>query len=348
MHRNYFLFVTVVIYLLFLSECINSQDTNKADDKNQYKVTVNVPDNDLKKQQKTNDATEKKLEQPIPKENTLQNTQKAKYLKSDDLVTEKVSISENTKSESISHTVKSENEGVVQNLKIDDNSQNVKDIDNIQVKDVSQNDKTEDISSKVKEDSIVKDNKDEASDSMSSHTYKPSYINRGIKQLSAEEYLEALKKEYMEDLLKELGFNTDINKVKDGTKKASKEFSGTAEETVLFQEMSEEEYEELLKIGEINAEELKTEIPNSHLQSEDMNPNPSFSDLNAKEILHTLPDQLVPPEKSNLKDSASKLSESSGKVKKEPELTEEEKQGNLYFINSECSLKINILNLVQL
>ncbi|KAF8778091.1 protein sel-1 homolog 1-like [Argiope bruennichi] len=103
-----------------------------------------------------------------------------------------------------------------------------------------------------------------------------------------------------------------------------KEFYGTAEETMLFQELSEEEFEQLIK----NENKIET---TTKITIKEVDPNPTFSDLNSNEIYHTpsATHSLVPPDVSasvGIPESPTKP-----KVKKEPELTEEEKQAKVLY-----------------
>lgn len=177
----------------------------------------------------------------------------------------------------------------------------------------------------------------------SSHIYKATHINKDNikdKSLTSDEYAEILKKISMEVIQNN---NNELNKIKEKIKKllkGSKEFPGTAEETILLEEMLDNEYKEyLLTVDEMASEDTKSEID----EAEEQNPNPSFSDLNSKEILHTaLPDNtLKPPESSSSSKSTSTKATGNdqGKPKKEPELTEEEKQGNSLLLNFQLFLK---------
>lgn len=180
-------------------------------------------------------------------------------------------------------------------------------------------------------------NKD-ASES-SSQTYdskSKSLNNEEYESLVKDDYL--LKKIYLEALQKEF-LNNDhvpLSKVKDEVKKMlkeSKEFPGTAEETILLEEMLEEEYEEyLLAVNDIVLSDSPPETPK---QSEDINPNPSFSDLNSKEILYTtISDNLLKPPDSSRESKAAVIKDTENdkeKPKKDRELTEEEKQAKVLY-----------------
>ncbi|GBM67151.1 Protein sel-1 1 [Araneus ventricosus] len=104
-----------------------------------------------------------------------------------------------------------------------------------------------------------------------------------------------------------------------------KEFYGTAEETMLFQELSEEEFEQLIK----NENKIET---TTKITIKEVDPNPTFSDLNSNEIYHTSSPthSLVPPDVSS---ATVEIPEPppKPKVKEEPELTEEEKQAKVLY-----------------
>lgn len=215
-------------------------------------------------------------------------------------------------------------ENVIVNNEISTNEKSKENSEENILKDSSNNDALKN------EEKSLSGDKDE-SDS-SSHIYKPTHINKDNikdKSFSSDEYAEILKKISMEVIQNN---NNELNKIRQKIKKIlkdSKEFPGTAEETILLEEMLDNEYKEyLLTVDEMASEDTKSEID----ETEEQNPNPSFSDLNSKEILHTaLPDNtLKPPESSSSSKSTSTKATGSdqGKSKKEPELTEEEKQGN--------------------
>lgn len=288
MHARYTLYLSFVIYLNFLTNCVLLEDPNKSKDK----TVDETPDLDL----------------PSKEKDSVSNV---------NVVVIKKEITKNSNDEILK-----------QNL-------------------------DEEVSKLIK--SYI-----EASES-SSQVYKPTYKNKeDSKSLNEYDALvkdkDALIKIYWEILQKEILENAyQLGKVKETVKERvkekvkemlieSKEFPGTAEETTLLEEMLEEEYEEYL----LTVNDLIGEKPGSQQEGKDTNPNPSFSDINAREILYSniQKTMLKPPENSKDTKISSDKTEGSDqeKPKKEPELTEEEKQGSyiLYFF----SCMINILMII--
>lgn len=278
-YSRQFLYISLVIYIIVLFDCVNLEDPLKSKDK-------------LLKEPPSQKHPEEK------KENVI--------------LSNEISTNEKSKENFEENILKdSSNNDALKNEEDSSNNDALKN-----------------------EEESLSEYKDE-SDS-SSHIYKPTHINKDNikdKSLTSGEYAEILKKISMEVIQNN---NIELNKIKEKIKKIleeSKEFPGTAEETILLQEMLDNEYKEyLLTVDEMASEDTKSEID----EAEEQNPNPSFSDLNSKEILHTaLPDNtLKPPESSNSKSTSTKATGSDQeKPKKEPELTEEEKQGNSLCLN---------------
>lgn len=297
MHRHYVLCVIFIIYLSLLSNCANLEDPNKSKD-----TTL--------------------------KDSSKQEIPKLKKTDEDNKVLENVKVTQNVPKDS------DEQSDEIKNV-LDDKK------DDLQNKKSDLTEKKEDLEDKK---SNLNEKKDTLPDS--SLVYDPTYINKGDssgKSFTAEDY-EILEKIYIEEFQKEFikNYDSTINKVKEKAKekKEHKEFPGTAEETMLFEDIFLEEQdvkEYLLKVNEILSKNSGKEPQGSQLENPDpdTDPNPSFSDLNAKEILHTsIPEVLKPPASSeNAKSKYSKEAELlKEKSKKEPELTEEEKQGMCYKI----------------
>ncbi|GFT47981.1 protein sel-1 homolog 1 [Nephila pilipes] len=199
------------------------------------------------------------------------------------------------------------------------------------------------LSSDIDEDDIEANSKPLFTDLRTSQVYnfvedskrkKKSSVDdyRGV--TSSDEVSEMLNKKLLEKLRKEL----ELLDVKDDevisqeellriiTQK-EKEFFGTAEETVLFKELTEEEYELLL-----NSENKIDEDDKYAFKEADQ--NPTFSDLNSKEIFHTSSSGhgLMPPDVSSATYGMPEHpSESKPKIRKEPELTEEDKQAKVLY-----------------
>ncbi|GFQ71509.1 protein sel-1 homolog 1 [Trichonephila clavata] len=167
-----------------------------------------------------------------------------------------------------------------------------------------------------------------------SKTKKKSNMDE-YKHITSDEISEMLNKKLLEKLRKEL----ELLNVKDDevisqeelyriiTQK-EKEFFGSAEETMLFQELTEEEYEMLLN------SERKLDEEAAQYAFKEGDPNPTFSDLNSKEIFHTTSSGhgLMPPDVSSTAYGMPEHSEESKpKTRKDPILTEEDKQAKVLY-----------------
>ncbi|KAG8178341.1 hypothetical protein JTE90_029295 [Oedothorax gibbosus] len=155
--------------------------------------------------------------------------------------------------------------------------------------------------------------------------YKVPPRDAEMDELLNRNLVEKLKKELELLNLKGEEFLSEEDLYKIVTNK-DKEFYGTAEETMVFTEMSEEEYEELIKRDKM------TLIKDEKYPIED-NPNPTFSDLDANEVYHTASSVhgLIPPEMSSAGIVRDATVEKPKKVQEVKELTEEEKQAQVLY-----------------
>ncbi|GIY98527.1 protein sel-1 homolog 1 [Caerostris extrusa] len=161
---------------------------------------------------------------------------------------------------------------------------------------------------------------------------KKSYIPEYKPTGTSDEINEVLNKKLVEKLQKEiemLNINDDDTISQEDLyrliRQNEKEFYGTAEETMLFQELSEEEYEQLIKND--------NKMDSSSKISYNEDPHPAFSDLSSKEIFHTSATghSLIPPDVSTATLGIPETPMPKPKSKKEPELTEEDKQAKVLY-----------------
>lgn len=151
---------------------------------------------------------------------------------------------------------------------------------------------------------------------------------------TGDEVSDMLNKKLLEKLRKEIELlnvkedevisQEDLNRI---ISQKEKEFFGSAEETMLFQELTEEEYELLVNSENKLDEEAKYAFKEK--------PKPTFNDLHTKEIFHTASSSghgLMPPDVSSTAYGMPEHSEEAKpKTRKERELTDEDKQAMVLY-----------------